>query len=100
MAADAFAKIGARTVSVEVISVVRASNRTFAIRWVETAYENGLQVAAEDFTAVIEIVFEPPRTAEALLANPLGIYVHSFASLHPCIVSPRGETGTRSACAT
>ena len=86
--------------SVEVISVVRASNRTFAIRWIETTYENGLQIAADRFTGVVEIVFEPPRTAEALLANPLGIYVHSFASLHPCIVSPRGGTDTRSACAT
>jgi type IV secretory pathway TrbF-like protein len=80
LAADAFAKIGTRTVSVEVISVVRASNRTFAIRWIEAAYENGLQIAAEGFTGVIEIVFEPPRTTEALLANPLGIFVHSFAS--------------------
>ncbi|MFZ1883881.1 MAG: VirB8/TrbF family protein, partial [Rhodoplanes sp.] len=79
-AADPFAKIGTRTVSVEVISVVRASNRTFAIRWIETAYENGLQIAAEGFSGIIEIVFEPPRTTEALLANPSGIYVHSFAS--------------------
>ena len=100
LAADAFAKIGTRTVSVEVISVVRTSNRTFAIRWVETAYENGLQIAAEGFTGVIEIVFEPPRTTEALLANPSGIYVHSFASSRSCIDSVRSETGTRSACAT
>ena len=100
LAADAFAKIGTRTVSVEVISVVRTSNRTFAIRWVETAYENGLQIAAEGFTGVIEIVFEPPRTTEALLANPSGIYVHSFASSRSCIDNVRSETGTRSACAT
>ena len=66
------AEDGARTVSVEVISVVRASDRTFTIRWVETAYENGLQIAAEGFSGVIEIVFEPPRTTEALLANPSG----------------------------
>jgi len=99
LAADAFTKIGTRTVSVEVISVVRASNRTFAIRWVEAAYENGLQIAAEGFAGVIEIVFETPRTTEALLANPSGIYIHSFASSRLCIDSLRGETGTRSACA-
>jgi hypothetical protein len=79
--------------------VVRASNRTFAIRWVETAYENGLQIAAEGFSGTMEIVFEPPRTAEALLANPSGIYVHSFASSRSCGDSARGETGNRSACA-
>ncbi|MGZ9103999.1 MAG: conjugal transfer protein TrbF, partial [Rhodoplanes sp.] len=69
-AADVFAKIGKQTVSVEVISVVRAADRKFATRWVESTYENGLQIAAEGFTGIMEIVFEPPRTAEALLANP------------------------------
>jgi type IV secretory pathway TrbF-like protein/sugar phosphate permease len=81
-AADVFAKIGTRTVSVEVISVVRASDRVFAIRWVESAHENGLQIAADRFSAVIEIVFEPGRTSETLLANPLGLYVHSIAWSH------------------
>ena len=99
-AADVFTKIGKQTVSVEVTSIVRASDRTFAIRWVESTYEHGLQIAAEGFTGIMEIVFEPPRTAEALLANPLGIYVHSFASSHSCIESTRHETGNRSACAT
>ena len=77
-AADIFAKVGKLTVSVEVISVVRASDRRFAIRWLESTYENGAQIAADRFTGVMEMVFEPPLTAEALLANPLGIYVHSF----------------------
>ena len=66
LAANAFANIGTRTVSVEVIAVFRLSTRTFAIRWVEATYENGLQIAAEGFSGVIEIVFEPPRTTDAL----------------------------------
>ena len=81
-AADVFAKIGKQTVSVEVISVVRAANRRFAIRWVESTYENGLQIAADRFSGVIEIVFEPGRTSETLLANPSGLYVHSIAWSH------------------
>jgi type IV secretion system protein VirB5 len=81
-AADVFAKIGKQTVSVEVISVVRAADRRFAIRWVESTYENGLQIAADRFSGVIEIVFEPGRTLETLLANPLGLYVHSIAWSH------------------
>ena len=79
---DVFAKIGKQTVSVEVISVVRAADRRFAIRWVESTYENGLQIAADRFSGVIEIVFEPGRTSETLLANPLGLYVHSIAWSH------------------
>jgi type IV secretion system protein VirB5 len=74
-----FAKIGKRTVSVEVISVVRASDRTFAIRWVESTYENSPQIAGDSFSGVIEIVFESGRTPESLLANPLGLYVHSIS---------------------
>jgi type IV secretion system protein VirB5 len=43
-AADPFAKIGERTVSVQVTSVVRASDRSFQIKWTETAFEGGNSV--------------------------------------------------------
>ncbi|MGH6755259.1 MAG: conjugal transfer protein TrbF, partial [Bradyrhizobium sp.] len=48
--ADPFAKIGARTATAEVTSVVRASNDSFEIRWKESTYENGAVAKTERFT--------------------------------------------------
>ena len=42
-AADPFAGVGQRTVSVQVTSVVRASDRSFQVKWTETAWERGQQ---------------------------------------------------------
>ena len=76
--ADPFGKIGARTATVEVISVVRASGDSFEIRWKESAYENGAVAKVERFTGVATIVLKPPTTPETLRKNPLGLFVHSI----------------------
>jgi len=75
--ADPFARIGARTVTVEVISVVRASGDSFEIRWKESVYENGAVAKSERFTGVVTVILKAPSTAETLRNNPLGLYVHS-----------------------
>ena len=75
--ADPFARIGARTVTVEVISVVRASGDSFEIRWKESVYENGAVAKSERFTGVVTVILKTPSTAETLRNNPLGLYVHS-----------------------
>ena len=75
---DPFAKIGARTVTVEVISVVRASGDSFELRWKESAYENGAIATAERFTGVLTVILKTPNTPETLRKNPLGLYVHSL----------------------
>jgi type IV secretory pathway TrbF-like protein len=41
-AADPFGQIGNKTVSVQVTSVVRASDRSFQVKWIETAAPIGL----------------------------------------------------------
>jgi type IV secretory pathway TrbF-like protein len=76
--ADPFGKIGAKTATVEVISVVRASGDSFEIRWKESTYENGAVAKVERFTGVATIVVKPPTTPETLRKNPLGLYVHSI----------------------
>ncbi|MPZ40599.1 MAG: conjugal transfer protein TrbF [Rhizobiales bacterium] len=76
--ADPFTKIGARTVTVEVISVVRASGDSFETRWRESTYENGAVAKTERFTGVFTVILKPPTTAEMLRKNPLGLYVHSL----------------------
>lgn len=75
---DPFAKIGKRTVSVEITSVVRASPSSFQLRWREKAFENGALASTESFTAVLTIVVKPPRDAATLKANPLGIFVNAI----------------------
>ena len=75
---DPFAKIGQRSVSVEITSVVRASPTSFQLRWSEKAFENGSVAGEQSFTGVLTIVSKPPRDAATLRANPLGIYVNAI----------------------
>jgi type IV secretion system protein VirB5 len=75
---DPFANIGRLTVAVEVASVVRASDASFQVRWLERTFENGAARDSKRFTAILSIVVTPPRTAELVRKNPLGIYVHAF----------------------
>lgn len=75
---DPFKDIGRRSVTVEVGSVVRASGDSFELRWSEKTYQSGQFEKEERFTTHLTIVLAPPRTAEALHKNPLGLYVHGI----------------------
>jgi type IV secretion system protein VirB5 len=75
---DPFARIGRESVAVEVQSVVRASESSFQVRWVERAFEGGALKETRWLTGLFSIVLTPPRTADAVRKNPLGIYVHAF----------------------
>ncbi|MBT9508620.1 conjugal transfer protein TrbF [Rhodoferax sp.] len=76
---DPFARIGQNSVSVEVTSVVRASDSSFQMRWIERNYANGAPSVTERWTAVVSVVLQPPRTEERLRRNPLGIYVNGLS---------------------
>lgn len=73
--ADPFANIGEKTVSVQVTSVVRASDRSFQVKWTETAFERGAQAGSSHWTAILTIALNPPIDADTLRRNPLGVYV-------------------------
>ncbi len=75
---DPFAQVGDTQVSVEVSSVIRASESSFRVAWIERRYENGQLAATERWTAILTTVIQPPRDAERLRANPLGVYVHAI----------------------
>jgi type IV secretory pathway TrbF-like protein len=87
--ADPFTKIGARTATAEVTSVVRASNDSFEIRWKESTYENGAVAKTERFTGVVSVILKPPSNAETLRKNPLGLYVHSLNWSRDLIGDPK-----------
>jgi type IV secretion system protein VirB5 len=76
---DPFAKVGRSQVAVEVSSVIRASPNSFRVAWTERHYENGQLSTTERWTAILTIVIQPPRDAERLRANPLGIYVNAIS---------------------
>jgi type IV secretion system protein VirB5 len=76
--AHPFAGLGERTVSVEVTSVVRASDRSFEVKWIETAFEHGEQTRAAHWTGILTVVHRPPATADELRRNPLGLYIDAI----------------------
>lgn len=76
---DPFAAIGTRSVSVQVTSVVRASDSSFQVKWTEQVYERGSLARTERWTAILTTVIQPPRSAEVLRKNPLGLYVNAIA---------------------
>ncbi|MDD9731558.1 conjugal transfer protein TrbF [Mameliella sp. AT18] len=75
---DPFTKVGEQQVAVEVSSVIRASPDSFRVAWTERHYENGQLSTTERWTAILTIVIQPPRNAERLRKNPLGIYVNAI----------------------
>jgi type IV secretory pathway TrbF-like protein len=76
---DPFARVGKESVTVQINSVVRASDASFQVRWTERRYVNGTAAGLERWTAVLSIVLQPPRTAERLQRNPLGIYINGLS---------------------
>jgi type IV secretion system protein VirB5 len=74
-AADPFGQAGTRTVSVQVTSVVRASDDAFQVKWTETLFERGSLASKSRWTAILSVDIRPPASADALRKNPLGLYV-------------------------
>lgn len=75
---DPFTKVGKQQIAVEVSSVIRASPDSFRVAWTERHFENGQLGTTERWTAILTIVIQPPRDAERLKVNPLGIYVNAI----------------------
>ena len=75
---DPFVDIGQRSVTVDVISIVRSSEDSFEVRWRETNFRNGAQLGSQTFTASLAIITKPPTDAQTLHRNPLGLYVHGL----------------------
>jgi type IV secretory pathway TrbF-like protein len=73
--ADPFGHVGERTVSVQVTSIVRASDKSFQVKWIETAYERGAQTGTSHWTAILTVVLNSPSSADTLRKNPLGLYI-------------------------
>jgi len=75
---DPFALIGQKSVAVDITTVIRASSDSFRITWVEKGFTAGQLVSTEHWSAIVTIVVAPPRDADHLTKNPLGIYVDAI----------------------
>lgn len=70
-----FGAIGDTTVSVQITSVVRVSDRSFQVKWTESKFERGALAETARWTAILTMLLRPPKSAETLRKNPLGLYV-------------------------
>ena len=75
---DPFSRIGDKTVSVQVTSVVRASDKSFQVKWLEQAFDRGTPVGTSRWTGILTTVSKAPASADVLRKNPLGIYVDAI----------------------
>lgn len=75
---DPFAKVGKSQVAVEVSSVIRASPSSFRVAWIERRYQDGALASTERWSAILTVGVQPPRDADTLKKNPLGIYVNAI----------------------
>jgi len=92
-AANPFGSVGTRTVSVQVTSIVRASDRSFQVKWTETEYDRGSLAGTTHWTAILSVVTRPPANADTLRRNPLGLYVDAIdwsRELDASAPEPRG----------
>ncbi len=76
---DPFAELGREAVDVEVLNVVRRSERTFDLQWRETRYLNGQKASTERWRALITTGLQPPRTEAELMKNPLGLKIEDVS---------------------
>lgn len=77
-AADPFADLADKQVSVDVKNVVRASPDSFRVEWDERHYDHGQLAATTHWSAILTIVVRTPTDAATLSRNPLGLYVHTI----------------------
>lgn len=73
-----FDRVGRESVAVDVTTIVRVSDSSFQLRWIERHYVNGTISSTENWTAILTLLLQPPRDEERLRKNPLGIYVDDF----------------------
>ena len=76
---DPFAEAGREAINVEVLNVVRRSEKTFDLQWRETRFINGRQAGTERWRALITVTQQPPKTEAELMKNPLGLKIEDVS---------------------
>ena len=58
--------------------MIRASDNSFRVEWVERRYADSTLAATERWSAILTIIVQTPADADRLKRNPLGVYVHAL----------------------
>ena len=66
---DPFVRVGKESATVQITSVVRASDASFNVRWTEQRFVNGAPAGTERWTAVVSTVLQTPRTEQRLRSS-------------------------------
>jgi type IV secretion system protein VirB5 len=74
---DPFRRAQDERVTVEMLSTVRAAGDTWQIDWRESSWDKGGSPlgAPAIWRAMLRTVITPPKTAEAMQKNPIGLYI-------------------------
>lgn len=75
---DPFDEVGKAQVGVDVSSVIRASKDSFRIAWSERRYRDGALIETSRWSAILTVTVRPPRTADTLRKNPLGLFINAI----------------------
>lgn len=76
---DPFTEAGREAINVEILNVVRRTERTYDLQWRETRFVNGQQAGQERWRALITTRLVPPKTEAELMKNPLGIRIEDVS---------------------
>lgn len=75
---DPFAHLGARARTANITSVVQRSQATWQVSWIEATHGANAR-SAQSFTGLFTVRFDRPRSADALMHNPLGLFITEFS---------------------
>ncbi len=73
-------KLGKQMVTVDVQRTLPVSEHSYDVRWSETTFgASGATLATTPRSGIFQVTPCPPKTAEAIKANPLGICIDTFS---------------------
>jgi len=71
--------LGKETVTVKVTDVNPVSQNTYQVNWIETTVDSsGENKTQKTFSGVFTLMIKQPTTEQAILRNPLGVYITDF----------------------
>jgi type IV secretion system protein VirB5 len=77
---DPFGKVGKVSIAVDVQRVLPLTDTSYDVQWRETTYDaNGIKTEDAQYSGIVAVRMQQPRTAQAVRDNPLGIYVDTFS---------------------
>jgi len=76
---DPFTKQKEYVIAVEISNVVKMSDKSFQVQWLEQIYsKNGSMVNQNHYTGIFTITFSTPKDETILQNNPLGLFIDFF----------------------